>query len=51
MILQLVMVLGIYAMKDTLISTARILLYAAAVPYNVETFGQRVTAQSTVAVV
>jgi hypothetical protein len=45
------MVLGIYIMKDTLISTARILLYAAAVPYNVEPFGQRVIAQSTVAVV
>jgi len=33
------MILGIDAMKDILISTARIELCAAAVLYNVETFG------------
>jgi hypothetical protein len=49
--LELAMVLSIIAMKDTLISVARNLLCAAAVLNNVETLGQRVAAQSTVAVV
>jgi hypothetical protein len=49
--LELAMVLSIIAMKDTHISVARILLCAAAVLDNVETLGQRVAAQSTVAVV
>jgi hypothetical protein len=46
MVLQLAMILGTSTGKDTLISTARNLLYGPAVLNNVEHPGQRIAAQS-----